>query len=191
MNLAASPKPTTAPKKRETIEDCLDECLEKSIEAFKQASLATDEEIARVRRRFADGIVDERPVDLVEALARTQGTEEERMGIEVARISHGMAAVIPAAPPLIPFGGKLMAPSAFYESYTHLHDMAKALLSPILFAEDTDAIGTGSLNPVAGRIMGEEILEAVSRRFGIRPFVSVIRLDYDSSTFLARKHFGV
>jgi hypothetical protein len=29
----------------------------------------------------------------------------------------------------------------------------------------------------------------VFRRFGIRPFVTIARLDYESWTFLSRKHF--
>lgn len=191
--MSVSPSPTSADtnSKRETLGDCLDECLETTIQAFIEASLASGEEIDRLRARYQEAIAEETPIDLVEALARTQGADEERMAIEVARISHGLASVMAMAPPLIPFAGKLMAPSAFYESYTQLHATAAALLSPVIFAEDTDAIATGSLNPVAAKIMSEEISETVSRRFGIRPFVSIVRLDYDSATFLARKHFGL
>jgi hypothetical protein len=59
----------------------------------------------------------------------------------------------------------------------------------VIFAEDTDAIGTASVNPVAAAILAAEIEAAVFKRFGIRPFLTVARLDYESWTFLARKHF--
>ena len=173
------------------IDACLEECLDKTVRAFTAASLATAEEIDRLRERFSQRIADEKPADLIEILARLQGTEEERMGIEVARISHGVASVINPSPPLIPFAGKLIAPSAFYEAYTQLHELSKALLSPVIFAEDTDAIGTGGLNPVASLIMADRILAVVNRRFAIRPFVTAVRLDYESWNFLGRKHYGL
>ena len=61
----------------------------------------------------------------------------------------------------------------------------------IVSAGSTDSIGTGALNPVAARIMAKEIAAAVSRRFGITPFTTAVRTDYDSWTFLSRKHFGL
>ena len=59
----------------------------------------------------------------------------------------------------------------------------------MIYAEDTDAIGTASANPVASAILAEEIRSTVFKRFGIRPFVTAARLDYESWTFLSRKHF--
>ena len=182
---------TNAPKSGGEIDACLQECLEKTIKAYTASGLATAEEIERLRVRFKQKVDADQPADLVEILARLQGTEEERMGIEVARISHGIASVITPSPPLIPFAGKLIAPSAFYEAYTQLHELSKALLSPVIFAEDTDAIGTGGLNPIASLIMSDRILQAVNRRFAIRPFVTAVRLDYESWNFLGRKHYGL
>lgn len=174
-----------------SIEDCLSECLNLTVAAFESSKVANGEEIARVRLRFDHAVKDGNPVDAIDLLARTQGTDEELMGQEVARISHAVSTVIAPSPPLIPFAGKLMAPSAFYEAYTQLHELAKALYSPIIYAEDTDSIGTGALNPIAARIMATEIGAAVSHRYGIRPFTTSVRLDYDSWTFLNRKHFGL
>lgn len=166
-------------------------CLEQTVQAIQSAGLATETDIARVRVGFESSVADGEPLDLIEILARVQGAEEEHMGAEVARISHAISQVIHPAPPLVPFAGKLIAPSAFYESFDHLHKVARALLSPVIFAEDTDAIGTGALNPIAARIMADEILATVHRRFGIRPFVTFVRMDYESWTFLSRKHFGL
>ena len=120
-------------------------------------------------------------------------------GCKATRGTHGpgivrtlgdrVATILNPSPPLIPFAGKLIAPSAFYDSFDHLHKIARVLLSPVIFAEDTDAIGTASANPVAAVILAEEIRGTVFKRFGIRPFVTVARLDYESWTFLSRKHF--
>lgn len=174
-----------------SIEECMSECLDLTIAAFEDSKVASEEEIARLRLRFGHAEKADEPVDIIHLLARIQGTEEERMGIETARISNAVASVISPSPPLIPFAGKLMAPSSFYEAYTQLHELARALLSPVIYAEDTDSIGTGALNPIAARIMEKEIAAAVSRRFGIHPFTTAVRTDYDSWTFLSRKHFGL
>jgi len=191
MSAAETLQPDSSTTGGRSTEDCLTECLELTIEAFEKSKVASGEEIARVRLRFGHAMNSEEPVDVIHLLARLQGTEEERMGIETARISHAVAGVIAPSPPLIPFAGKLMAPSSFYEAYTQLHELARALLSPVIYAEDTDSIGTGALNPIAARIMAEEIRAAVSRRFGINPFTTAVRTDYDSWTFLSRKHFGL
>jgi len=175
----------------EEISECLSKCLEQTTEAFRVAGLANETELGTLASRFRQAAEANQPIDLLEALARMQGADDERIAIEVARIGHVVASVISPSPPLIPFAGKLMAPSAFYEAYTQLHELARALLAPVIFAEDTDAIGTGALNPIASRIMAARVLAGVNRRFAIRPFITSVRLDYDSWTFLNRKHFGL
>lgn len=172
-------------------EAILSDCLEQTLQAMSAAGIATDTELARTRVAFEKAAGRGEPIDAIEALARVQGAEEERMGIEVSRIAHAVASAIHPSPPMIPFGGKLIAPSAFYESFDQLHALARALLSPVLFAEDTDCVGTGALNPIAARIMADEILATVDRRFGIKPFVTAVRIDYESWCFLNRKHFGL
>ncbi|WP_367874820.1 hypothetical protein [Luteolibacter sp. Populi] len=166
-------------------------CLDQTIQAIQATGIATETEIARVRVLFERSVAKDEPQDVLEILARVQGAEEEHVGVEVARITHAVSAVIHPSPPLIPFAGKLIAPSAFYESFDHIHKTARALLAPVIYAEDTDAIGTGALNPVAARIMADEILATVDRRFGIKPFVTSVRMDYESWSFLSRKHFGL
>ena len=171
--------------------DLLRICLDQTIQAIQATGIATDTDIARTRVAFERSVAKDEPQDVLEILARVQGAEEEHIGVEVARITHAVSAVIHPSPPLIPFAGKLIAPSAFYESFDQLHKTARALLAPVIYAEDTDAIGTGALNPVAARIMADEILATVDRRFGIKPFVTSVRMDYESWTFLTRKHFAL
>ena len=178
-------------RKHGDIDDLLRICLDQTIQAIQATGMASDTEISRTRVNFERQVAKDEPMDVLEILARVQGAEEEYVGIEVARISHAVSTVIHPSPPLIPFAGKLIAPSAFYESFDHLHKVARALLAPVIFAEDTDAVGTGALNPVAARIMADEILATVDRRFGIKPFVTSVRMDYESWSFLTPKLFGL
>lgn len=174
---------------RGDIWDFAEDCLEKTAAALHEARAATAAElnqaIATARESHAAG----KPADLVEVIARVQGHEEEHLSRAILDLGNKIAATLSPYPPLIPFGGKLIAPSAFYDSFDQIHRLAKVLLSPVIYAEDTDAIGTASANPVAAMILAEEIRSSVFKRFGIRPFVTAARLDYESWTFLSRKHF--
>jgi hypothetical protein len=42
---------------------------------------------------------------------------------------------------------------------------------------------------MAAVILADEIRTTVMKRVGIRPFVSIARLDYESWVFLSHKHF--
>ncbi len=164
-------------------------CLEHTASALHEARAASPAElnhgIAIARESHAQG----KPEDLLEMIARIQGHEEEHMSQAIAELGGKVAATMTPYPPLLPFGGKLIAPSAFYDSFDQIHQIARILLAPVIYAEDTDAIGTASANPVAAAILAHEIRDIVFKRFGIRPFLTVARLDYESWTFLSRKHF--
>jgi len=164
-------------------------CLEQTAAAIHESRAATPTELATAMSTARDFHNDNKPADLIEILARVQGHEEEHMGPALLDLAEKVAITLTPSPPLIPFGGKLIAPSAFYESFDRIHEIARVLLSPVLYAEDTDAVGTASMNPVACVLLAEEIGNAVHKRFGIRPFVSVARLTYEDWTFLTRKHF--
>ncbi|HSP41506.1 MAG TPA: hypothetical protein VLO11_01425, partial [Luteolibacter sp.] len=138
-----------------------------------------------VRQAHAEG----RPADILEEIARIQGHDEERIGPVILDLGNKISLTLTPCAPHVPFAGKLIAPSAFYDSFDQIHKLARMLLSPVVYAEDTDAIGTASINPFAAAILSEEIESAVFKRFGIRPFVTIARLDYESWAFLTRKHF--
>jgi hypothetical protein len=161
----------------------------RTAEALHDARAASvteiNQAIAMARESHALG----KPADLLETLARIQGHDEEHLSPAILELGNKVAQTRTPYPPLVPFAGKLIAPSAFYDSFDQIHKLARLLLSPVVFAEDTDAIGTASVNPIAAAILAAEIESAVFKRFGIRPFLTVARLDYESWTFLTRKHF--
>ena len=165
--------------------------LAQTAEALVFSQAASQPEVSQALDDVHQAHADGKPVELLEAVARVQGHHEEHFGRVIRSLGDKLAAILNPSPPLIPFAGKLIAPSAFYDSFDHLHRIAKALLSPVIYAEDTDAIGTASVNPIASAIFAEEIRNAVFKRFGIRPFVTAARLDYESWTFLSRKHFDL
>jgi hypothetical protein len=169
--------------------DFAESCIEQTAASLHETRAASDAEInqaiAITRQDHAAG----KPADLLESLARVQGHGEEHLSRAIDELGNKVASTLSPCPPLVPFAGKLIAPSAFYDSFDQIHKIARVLLSPVIFAEDTDAVGTASINPVASALLGHEIATTVFKRFGIRPFVTVARLDYESWTFLSRKHF--
>ncbi|MDP3851200.1 MAG: hypothetical protein Q8Q59_11895 [Luteolibacter sp.] len=189
--LAVEAPPPQAPPRPPSgeVRDFAEECLMKTAEALHEARAASATEINQAIAAARESQALGRPTDLLEAVARVQGHDEEHLSPAILELGNKVALTLTPYAPLIPFAGKLIAPSAFYDSFDQLHKLARVLLSPVIYAEDTDAIGTASANPVAAAILAEEIAVVVYKRFGIRPFVTIARLDYESWTFLTRKHF--
>jgi hypothetical protein len=183
------PQQATAPAASGHTRDFAEECLIRTAEALHESRAASVAEIQQgitaVRESHAQG----KPLDLLEVLARILGHDEERLGPAILELGNKVASTFSPHAPLVPFAGKLIAPSAFYDSFEQLHKLARLVLAPVIYAEDTDAIGTASVNPIAAAILAAEIESAVFKRFGIRPFLTIARLDYESWTFLTRKHF--
>ncbi len=92
---------------------------------------------------------------------------------------------------LLPFASKMMTPSAFYENYPDIKKLSKRLKCPVLFVEEMESFGVGSINPIAAMILREEIIKQVKQETGITPYVSLICLDFDGWSFLNKKHFGI
>lgn len=182
-------EPPPTPPQASSIWDFAETCLERTAEALHEARVGTPLEISQAIAAAREDHAREKPSDLLETLARLQGHDEEHLGPAILALGDKVAATLVPYAPLVPFAGKLIAPSAFYESFDQLHKIARVLLSPVIYAEDTDCVGTASANPIAASILADEIRSVVCKRFGIRPFVTIARLDYESWTFLSRKHF--
>jgi len=176
---------------RERVDVVIAQCVEHTLTALLQSGVATEHEARDLARRVQDNPPDAPPLDLIDTLARMQGSDEEHMSPAITRLSAAVASTMATPPPAIPFAGKLIAPSAFYESFQNILAMGRALLVPVIFAEDTDAIGVGSVNPIAAHLLAGEIHSSVDKRFSIKPFMTIGSLDYESWAFLVRKHFAI
>ena len=169
--------------------DLAEACLQRTAEVLHQLRAASAAEISQAMATVRENHAAQRPSELLDVLAHVQGHGGARLGHAVMELGNKVATSLECNAAYIPFAGKLFAPSAFYESFDQIHRLARVLLSPVIYAEDTDSIGTASINPIASAMLAEEIRNAAHKRFGIRPFVTIARLDHDSWTYLTNKHF--
>jgi hypothetical protein len=164
-------------------------CIERTASALLESEGATPDEIEEAIQQCEQALALGKRFELLELLARLQGHEEEFMGEAIYRLSESVSHTLLQPPVMITFAAKLIAPNAFYASFPDLKETCAEMLCPVIFAEDSDAIGTGSINPIAAAMMAERIANRVKERHGIRPFITMARLDYESWCFLTRKHF--
>ena len=164
-------------------------CLVQTAKVLRETCAASVTDIFNGLVEARDSHTAGKPADLLEVIARIQGHDDEHLGRAVLNLGNIVATTLSPYQPVIPFGTMLLAPSAFYESYDQLHKIARVLLAPVIYAEDSDVIGTASINPVASSMMAEEIRSTVFKRFGIGPFVTTTRLDYPSWIAISHKHF--
>ena len=179
----------TVPSRNSELWDIAEVCLQRTAEVLHQVRAGTVAEISQAMSIVREEYAAERPSELLEILARVQGHGEEHLAPAMMELGNKVAATLECNAPYIPFAGKLFAPAAFYESFDQIHQLARILLSPVIYAEDTDAIGTASVNAIAAATLAEEIRKASHKRFGIRPFVTISRLDYESWNSITHKHF--
>jgi len=183
--LEASPQLLSHANVGELVEACIGQTAEALVQTRAARQIDVLHAAEAVRTAHAQG----QPQDLMEVVALIQGRDAPDLGALVEALGDRVASTLNPSPHMIPFAGRLIAPSGFYESFEQIHKLARTLLAPVIFAEDTGSIGVGSVNPIAAAILAWKIQELVARRFDIRPFVTVTRLDYESWTHLTHRHF--
>lgn len=175
----------------EDIAALVEDYLCETADMLRDARAATEKEIshavARVRESDEQGIY----LDFLQALAIEQGHDEENLGPAVMALADKISELMYPVPETMPFAGKLIIPASFYASFDQIYKTAFSLLAPVVYVEDTDSIGVGSVNPIAAKLFAPLIRDIIHRRFGIRPFMSVVRMDYDSWIQATKRHFGI
>jgi hypothetical protein len=192
MSSAPKAKPTqriVIPPQRANAAVAVEECLERTATILLHCGAATKDDLMQAIAKTREANSQGRPTDLLETLARHLNCPEPEIAQAIHAYAEQVATAVVPSPPLISFAARYIAPAAFYENFPELRQLGHALLSPIIYAEDSDAIGTAALNPVAASIMSEEIMAVVARRYEIRPFVTTVMLDYNSWNEIVRKHF--
>jgi len=190
MSLLQQTTGEDAPQPRTTGE-AMTVCLRETFALLSDVGLATGPDMEKTLRALERAAASGLPGDILEMLVRIQGVDEEFVPAEASRVANAIAKIVYPALPVVPFASRMMTPAMFYASFPQVLTMAKMLMAPVIYAEDLDAIGVAAFNPVAARIMAEEVVSAVHARNGVRPFVTTVRMEFDPWTLLTRKQFSL
>lgn len=167
----------------------LQHALIRTLAMMQQHNLASAEDCsqvaAKVRRNWEAG----KGSDPIDCLARLRAGGGDMLDASVEMISSKMAHTLPFVPTRIPFAGRLIPPTAFYEKNPKMELLCRLMLVPIAYAEDLDILAVATINPYFADAISAAIMDYVKAKAGIRPIISVIRLDYVGWAKMCQKHF--
>lgn len=166
-------------------------CLEETSQLLEEHALATPEELNQLRTHGRAPLRGPRPWDPLEFLAALRVREPDQRPEEMERLGRALCQAMGQPLALIPFASRLPTPSAFYDVNKGLLDDCRRLMVPILYAEEAEVIGVGSINPVALRLSALHVTRTLGERTGTQPIVSRMLLHHDGWISLCQKQFGI
>lgn len=164
------------------------EVLDRTLAALVKASLIRTEE----RDGFERYLLDTRTAegDILPVMAELREIELQMRPEIIEKWARTMAPVLKRRTPLVPFGSKLLNTTAIYELFPEVLECARICKCPIIFSEDSDVVGLGMVNPVAGMVMNDQTTALIRKKTGAAPFISSFLLDLNSWEKICERHFG-
>ena len=164
--------------------------LQQSSGAFLKANIASKEEIMTISDQCVRAWNQNIAAEPLLRLAAIEDDDENQYEASIERWSTMLASLVTPIMPPAPFAAKMMTPTAFYEKHPPIYDLARSLQCPILYNEDADVIGVGSINPVTATIFAQALHAYIHGTLGITPYITCVRINYESWKSLTTKHFA-
>ncbi|MBK1790109.1 hypothetical protein [Persicirhabdus sediminis] len=162
-----------------------------TLRIIQELDLATHDECMKVRMKVRGKWELGQPADAVEVLARMQGRPDEILDESIERISQKLAGSCVIPPARIPFASRFEMPMAFYDKYPDLQKLARNYKAPVLYAEEADVIGIGSVNPYFAEAFAQSIEKQIFAQLGTKPIITIVRLEPVSWQKLCKTHFKI
>lgn len=166
-------------------------CLKATYRLLAEFQLVTPSELAQLAEEGQQAAGSERQVDPLEIIAQSKGIEPDERPLEIERIGRLMCTALQRPLVLPPFVNRLPSPSSFYDANPGLLEECQALMTPILYAEETEVIGVGSINPIALEQVTERIVDILGERTGTNPIVSPMLLTHEGWVGMCHKQLGI
>ena len=166
-------------------------CLDQTARLLQEHGLATPAELHQLREHGLAPPQGPRPWDPLEFLAALRAPDPDVRSLEVEQLGRALSQVMGQQLALVPFASRLPTPSAFYDLNESLLAECKRTMTPVLYAEESEVIGVGSINPVALKITAQIIMHTLGERTGSTPIVSRILLHHDGWMSLCQQQFGI
>lgn len=166
-------------------------CLGQTCALLEEHGLATPAELKRLRHHGHGQLKGPRPWDPLEFLAALRIREPEARALEVERLGRSLSHSLGQPLALIPFASRMQTPSVFYDMNEALLADCRKLMTPVLYAEESEVIGIGSINPAALQISTRTIMQFIADKTGTTPIVSSVLLHHEGWISLCQQQFGI
>lgn len=166
-------------------------CLGQTCALLEEHGLATPAELKELRHHGHGPLKGPRPWDPLEFLAALRIREPEARALEVERIGRSLSHSLGQPLALIPFASRMQTPSVFYDMNEALLVDCRKLMTPVLYAEESEVIGIGAINPAALQISTRTIMQFIADKTGTTPIVSSVLLHHEGWISLCQQQFGI
>lgn len=166
-------------------------CLGQTCALLEEHGLATPAELKELRHHGHGQLKGPRPWDPLEFLAALRIREPEARALEVERLGRSLSHSLGQPLALIPFASRMQTPSVFYDMNEALLADCRKLMTPVLYAEESEVIGIGSINPAALQISNRTIMQFIADKTGTTPIVSSVLLHHEGWISLCQQQFGI
>ena len=166
-------------------------CLDQTAKLLQEHGLATLAELNQLREHGLAPPQGPRPWDPLEFLAALRVPDPDARFLEVERLGRALSQAMGQQLVLVPFASRLPTPSAFYDLNESLLAECKRMMTPVLYAEELEVIGVGSINPGALGIAAQIIMHTLGERTGTTPIISRVLLHHDGWMSLCQQQFGI
>ena len=166
-------------------------CLGQTCALLEEHGLATPAELKELRHHGHGPLKGPRPWDPLEFLAALRIREPEARALEVERLGRSLSHSLGQPLALIPFASRMQTPSVFYDMNEALLADCRKLMTPVLYAEESEVIGIGSITPAALQISTRTIMQFIADKTGTTPIVSSVLLHHEGWISLCQQQFGI
>lgn len=130
------------------------------------------------------------PGHILPTMAELRQVEDDAKQVTIERWARAMSPFVKKRFPLIPFANRLLATTSIYEKHPEIREWAEISRCPLIFAEDSDVLGFGMINPVAGLAIAEKVDAFFRERDETVPFISLFLITHSSWNFICERQFG-
>ena len=127
--------------------------------------------------------------DILSVMAQLRGIDEGEQPSSVESWARALAPIVKKRYSMVPFAGKLLGSSSFFEKYSNIQEAATAVKCPLIFSEDTDVLGFGTINPVAGSNLASFVADYFKAETGMTPYLSIFLIDLPTWETICRRQF--
>jgi hypothetical protein len=174
-----------------TLEALAIACASRTLNALETRGHLQPHERQHIEGLHLKALEEGKPCEVFETITRLSTVAPREIPDFIAGLGLAVAKTLRERVPLMPNLNRMTAPASFFATFPDLAAAARNLLVPVLYSEDNEVIGLGSVNPIPALQMAVLVVRDVSVETGVTPFTSVVRLDYDTWRTLLEKQYSI